>query len=113
MLTSTRETIAHKAKQLEQALKSIDDKRLEISTIGRSSKAGGGALPLLELPSQCIRLKIQGLSANRVEKNMRNNNPPIIGRIEEDHFIIDMRTIQEEEFSIIEHAIANILKRSA
>ncbi|MBW2408628.1 MAG: L-seryl-tRNA(Sec) selenium transferase [Deltaproteobacteria bacterium] len=113
MLTSTRETIAHKAQRLERALKSIDDARLEISTIDRSSKAGGGALPLLELPSQCIRLKIQGLSANRVEKNMRHNNPPIIGRIEDDHFIIDMRTIQEEEFSIIEHAIANLLKRTA
>ncbi len=113
MLTSTREAIAQKAQRLEQALKSIEDTRLEISTIDRSSMAGGGALPLLELPSQCIRLKIQGLSANRVEQNMRNNNPPIIGRIEEDHFIIDMRTIQEEEFSIIEQAIANLIKRTA
>ena len=113
MLTSTREAIAQKAQRLEQALKSIEDTRLEISTIDRSSMAGGGALPLLELPSQCLRLKIQGLSANRVEQHMRNNNPPIIGRIEEDHFIIDMRTIQEEEFSIIEQAIANLIKRTA
>ena len=113
MLTSTREAIAQKAQRLEQALKSIDDDRLEISIIDRSSMAGGGALPLLELPSQCIRLKIQGLSANRVEQFMRNNSPPIIGRIEEDHFIIDMRTIQEEEFSIIEDAITNLLKRTA
>jgi L-seryl-tRNA(Ser) seleniumtransferase len=112
MLTSSGESLAKKANQLVQALKSIDDARLEISTIVRSSKAGGGALPLLELPSQCIRLKIQGLSTSRVEKNMRNNNPPIIGRIEEDHFIIDMRTIQEDEISIIENAIANLLERT-
>jgi L-seryl-tRNA(Ser) seleniumtransferase len=112
MLTDSRETIVQKAKRLERALESINDARLEISTIDRSSKAGGGALPLLELPSQCIRLKIKGLSTNRVEKNMRNNEPPIIGRIEEDYYIIDMRTIQEDEISIIENAIANLLERT-
>ena len=112
MLTSSRESIAKKALELEQALKQIDDARLEISTIDRSSKAGGGALPLLELPSQCIRLRIQGLSTSRFERNMRSHDPPIIGRIEEDHYIIDMRTIQEDEISIIENAIANLLKRS-
>ena len=112
MLTSSRETIVQKANRLVPALKSIDDPRLEISTIDRSSKAGGGALPLLELPSQCIRLKIKGLSTSRVEKNMRNNDPPIIGRIEEDHYIIDMRTIQEDEISVIENAITNLLKRT-
>ncbi len=112
MLTSSRETIVQKANRLVQALKSIDDTRLEISTIDRSSKAGGGALPLLDLPSQCIRLKIKGLSTSRVEKNMRNNDPPVIGRIEEDHYIIDMRTIQEDEISVIENAIANLLKRT-
>jgi L-seryl-tRNA(Ser) seleniumtransferase len=112
MLTDSRETIAQKAKRLERALKSINDARLEISTINRSSKAGGGALPLLELPSQCIRLKINGLSTNRVEKNMRKNEPPIIGRIEEDYYIIDMRTIQEDEISIIENAITNLLERT-
>jgi L-seryl-tRNA(Ser) seleniumtransferase len=112
MLTSSRDAIAKKASRLAQALNSINDSRLEVSTIDRSSKAGGGALPLLELPSQCIRLKIQGLSTNKVEKNMRHNNPPIIGRIEEDHYILDMRTIQEDELSIIENAIANLLKRT-
>jgi L-seryl-tRNA(Ser) seleniumtransferase len=112
MLTSSRDAIAEKASRLARALNSINDSRLEVSTIDRSSKAGGGALPLLELPSQCIRLKIQGLSTNKVEKNMRHNNPPIIGRIEEDHYILDMRTIQEDELSIIENAIANLLKRT-
>jgi L-seryl-tRNA(Ser) seleniumtransferase len=112
MLTSSREAIAQNANRLSEALNSIGDARLEISTIDRSSKAGGGALPLLELPSQCIRLKIRGLSTSRVEKNMRKNSPPIIGRIEEDHYIIDMRTIQEDEISIIVNAIANLLKRT-
>jgi L-seryl-tRNA(Ser) seleniumtransferase len=112
MLTSSQDAIGDKANLLAQGLTAINDSRLEYSTVKRSSKTGGGALPLLELPSQCIRLRIQGLSTSRVEKNLRNNNPPIIGRIEEDYYILDMRTIQEDEVSIIKNAIANLLKRT-
>ncbi len=112
MLTLPVEEITKKANQLAEALKAVDDSRLEINLIRRSSKAGGGALPLLELPSQCISIKIQGLSASFIEKNLRENNPPIIGRIEEDKYIIDLRTIQEDEIIIIKTAFAKILKRN-
>jgi L-seryl-tRNA(Ser) seleniumtransferase len=112
MLTLSAEEITKKANQLVEALNTIDDSRLEINLIRRSSKAGGGALPLLELPSQCISIKIQGISTSFIEKNLRDNNPPIIGRIEEDKYIMDLRTIQEDEIFIIETAFAKILKRT-
>ncbi len=66
-------------------------------------------LPLQELPSKCIGIKIKGISANAIEKYMRENTPPIIGRIEEDFFIMDLRTIREDEFSFIEDAFEKIL----
>ena len=112
MLTVSIKAIEKKAKRLAQGLQAIDDSRLEINLIRRSSKAGGGALPLLELPSQCVRLKIEGVSANFLDKDLRDNDPPIIARIEEDYYILDMRTIQEDEIAIIETAIANLLKRT-
>ena len=40
---------------------------------------------------------------------MRNSNPPIIGIIENDQFIVDPRTLQEEELDIIEKAFADML----
>ncbi len=112
MLTVSIKAIEKKAKRLAQGLQAIDDSRLEINLIRRSSKAGGGALPLLELPSQCVRLKIEGVSASFLDKDLRDNDPPIIARIEEDYYILDMRTIQEDEIAIIETAIANLLKRT-
>ena len=112
MLTSSRETIVQKANRLVQALKSIGDTRLEISTIDRSSKAGGGALPLLALPSKCLQIQIEGLSANALEMTMRNNSPPVIGRIQDDAFIIDPRTLMDEDFPIIESAFEHVLQRA-
>jgi L-seryl-tRNA(Ser) seleniumtransferase len=74
-----------------------------------SSKAGGGSLPMLDLPSRCLGVSVDGISANAVELWMRNHSPPIIGRIESDRFIMDPRTLQEEELDIIEKAFADML----
>jgi L-seryl-tRNA(Ser) seleniumtransferase len=111
MLTMDIKEIEQKALKLKQNLKKIDASRLRIDLVELFSKAGGGALPLLELPSKCLRIQIEGLSVNTLEINMRNNSPPIIGRIEDDAFIIDSRTLQDDDLPIIESAFEHVLKR--
>ena len=111
MLTMDINEIKQKASKLMENLKKLDTSRLRIDLIELSSKAGGGALPLLELPSKCLRIQIVGLSANTLEINMRKNSPPIIGRIEDDAFIIDPRTLQDDDLPIIESAFEHLLKR--
>ncbi|MBT8369871.1 MAG: L-seryl-tRNA(Sec) selenium transferase, partial [Deltaproteobacteria bacterium] len=105
MLTMGIDEIEKKASLLRDSLKKIRDSRLQVDLVALSSKAGGGALPLLELPSKCLAIQIRDLSANTLEKNMRRNKPPIIGRIENDAFIIDPRTLQDADFPIIRSAI--------
>jgi L-seryl-tRNA(Ser) seleniumtransferase len=112
LLTLPFDTIDKRAKKLGRILENIGDQRMSIKLINLSSRAGGGALPLLELPSKCIGVKVQGMSANTIERYMRRNTTPIIGRIEEDMFIMDLRTIKDEEFAIIETALENMLKRT-
>jgi len=111
MLTMDINEIEQKASNLMENLKKIDPSRLRIDLIERFSKAGGGALPLLELPSKCLRIQIVGLSANTLEIYMRKNSPPIIGRIEDDAFIIDPRTLRDDDLPIIESAFEHLLKR--
>ena len=67
-------------------------------------------MPLADLPTSCVRVKVNLISVNRVERNLRGGEPPIIGRIEEDRFIMDVRTIEEREFDIIVQAFESILK---
>lgn len=111
MLTATIEEITQKANQLVEKLNDINNSRLHLQLLKLSSKAGGGSLPLLELPSQCVSIKIDGISANSLEKYLRKSDPPIIARIEEDYVIMDLRTIQQDEIVIIVSAFENILKR--
>jgi len=113
MLTMTVGELEIRASRLVDKLRKTNSLRLEITIIERSSKAGGGALPLLELPSRCLSVRIEGMSANALEKRMRENDPPIIGRIEDDAYVIDPRTLQDEDLPVIRAAFENILKGKA
>ncbi len=109
MLTMNIGDIETRASNLVEELKNIGKSRLEINLIKRSSRAGGGALPLLELPSRCLSIRLPGMSANVLEKSMRENDPPIIGRIEDDAYIMDPRTLRDDDLPIIRRAFEKII----
>jgi len=109
MLTLPLTVIQGRAADLKSRLEQVSGGRLTVELLDFSSKAGGGSLPLLDLPSRCLGVTVDGTSTNTVEQWMRNHTPPIIGRIENDRFIMDPRTLQEEELDIIEKAFADML----
>lgn len=109
MLTMPVETIEAKAHNLKNDIKALASPDVDAKILSIESKAGGGSLPAQNLPSVGIGLSIKGLSASRLEKEMRRNSPPIIGRIEEDLFIMDLRTIEPDEYPIITEAISLII----
>jgi L-seryl-tRNA(Ser) seleniumtransferase len=112
LMTLPLDHIESNAKTLFEMLENIDDPRLSVSLIDIFSRPGGGSLPLLKLPSKGVGVKVQGISTSAVEKQMRNNECPIIGRIEEDLFIMDLRTILDDELPLIENAFKLILKKA-
>jgi len=110
MLTEAMAPIAHRAAALIDQLKQLNCDRLQIKQIERASKAGGGALPLLDLPSQCVALAHEDMSAHQLEIFMRMRCPAIIGRIEDDYFLMDMRTVQDDEPQIIVAAVNQMVQ---
>ena len=64
-----------KGKMLLDMLKKLKNSDMSIKLFKLSSRAGGGSLPLLELPSICVGIKINGMSVNAVEKYMRETHP--------------------------------------
>ncbi|CAB5098078.1 L-seryl-tRNA(Sec) selenium transferase (EC [Olavius algarvensis associated proteobacterium Delta 3] len=112
MLTMPMSVIEAKAAHLMTVLDDIGSTHLHLEIIQRSSKAGGGSLPLLELPTRCVSLHIRGVSVNSIERAMRSYCPPIIGRIEEDRFMLDPRTLQEDDPQIIADALSKLLQKN-
>jgi L-seryl-tRNA(Ser) seleniumtransferase len=112
MMTVPLDRISSNAKALFEVLKNIGDARLSIDLMDIFSRPGGGSLPLLTLPSKGVGVKVDGISANALEKQMRNNECPVIGRIEDDLFIMDLRTILDDELQLVENAFKHILKKA-
>jgi L-seryl-tRNA(Ser) seleniumtransferase len=110
MLTEKEASIAVRARELAGRLSGLGDARLSCELVRRPSKAGGGALPLLDLPSCCLCIRIQGVTANALERSLRRNDPPIIARIEDDGYVMDLRTVQADEPAIIAAALSAVLQ---
>jgi L-seryl-tRNA(Ser) seleniumtransferase len=66
---------------------------------------GGGALPLLVIPTCVIALVPGRLSAHALEQKLRDYAPPIISRVEKDQVLLDVRTIQDPELKTVAAAI--------
>jgi len=76
-----------------------------------TSRAGGGSMPLTDLPTTCLLVGIEGLSANELERRLRAGRPPLIGRIENECFVMDVRTIGEHEFDVVVKSFDTILEQ--
>ncbi len=109
MLTLSFEEIADKADGMYELFKTTVKDKAIIKLMDLSSMSGGGAFPDLCLPTRCISVKPVNISSAHLEKKMRMHRPSIIGRIENDRFIMDPRTIQKGEEVIISHALGKIL----
>jgi L-seryl-tRNA(Ser) seleniumtransferase len=94
MIVRPAEELEAEARHLAERLEALGDPRLEARMASGSAKAGGGALPLLDIPSRCVQVRFQGLSAAALDQHMRRQTPPILGRIEDDIYRLDVRTLQ-------------------
>ena len=113
MLTLPMHEIQRRADRLNAMLHDIGDLRLNLTQIESSSRAGGGSLPLLDIPTVCVGIQVAGMSTHVVESFLRHHTPAVIGRIETDVFLMDVRTLQDDELKWIQTAFSALLKRTA
>jgi L-seryl-tRNA(Ser) seleniumtransferase len=110
MLIMQRSEIEARAAMLADGLRRLGDDRLAVTLLDLASRAGGGSLPMMALPSCCVGVRMTGQSANRIESALRAYHPSIIGRIESDLFIMDPRTLLEEDVEVIVKAFGELLE---
>jgi L-seryl-tRNA(Ser) seleniumtransferase len=97
MLLQKPEEIKLRANRLSKRLKK-EIKNADINVMADASRAGGGALPEVDLPTYAVSIKSNTISINELEERLRKGNPPIIARIKEDSLILDARTIRDKDF---------------
>ncbi len=98
MLTISAEELKKRAQRLIRRLTKKLGQRCRVFIAPTVSRVGGGALPEFSISSWAIVLESATMTLNTLEKKMRHLSIPIIGRIENDRFFLDVRTLQEQEF---------------
>ena len=112
MITAPIVDIEEKAGKLKSMIETASGGRIRTDIVSASSRAGGGSLPLLELPSKCVAVRSKKLTAETLGIRLRHHKPPVIVRIEDEQILMDMRTVQSDELEIIATAITKILNEA-
>ncbi len=115
-ITASKETLKKKAKKLSGILKTIlPPQKIKLTLEENVSRVGGGSFPENDLPTYVVCLDFleesPTFSAQVWKEKFLKTNPPLLGRVEHDKFLLDVRTISEEEFVLIKNCILSILPR--
>lgn len=113
MLTMSQDVIENKAMELKSKIEEkISDNDFIIDIEDNFSEVGGGSLPLEKLPTKCIVLTLNNLSTQEFENNLRKHSTPIITRLYKDRVYLDLRTIKDDEFSIVVEGLSFALNKA-
>jgi len=110
MITSSLQELKKRALKFKRLITRMTPPGLKVQIVQERSKIGGGSFPLSELPSWALAIRHDHIEVEKIEKKLRQWNPPIIVRISEGYLLMDMRTLFEEDLPIIAEALAYIVK---
>ncbi len=109
MMTLSAADLAAKAKSFVRRLRRALPHGVSLKTLPGVSPVGGGTFPLLELPTTLIALAVEGLSVQQLEQKLRIRPVPVIGRISQGTFLLDPRTLADEDLPEIISTIQAVL----
>ncbi|MGW8180008.1 MAG: L-seryl-tRNA(Sec) selenium transferase, partial [bacterium] len=105
MISTSLEEIEKRAQQWTQYLAG------KATVIDGESVVGGGSLPGSTLPTRLVAIEGKGqIKISEMAEKLRKQQPPVIGRIEEDTLLLDPRTVLPEEDETLLKALNNGLR---
>ena len=103
LLAQDAATLTARAKDLRARVEGLADLGAEI--VETEGYAGGGALPMQALPGRALALSHPRLSTEDLALRLRTGPTRVLGRIEQDRVLIDLRTVDDSEVPALAEAI--------
>ncbi len=97
LLATKPAELAVRGRAIQRQLKRRGVSKLKLTLQSGVSQVGGGALPLLELPTTLLALHHPHRSPQELERRLRSALLPVIGRIARESYLLDLRTILPED----------------
>ena len=106
MLGASVESLEAKAEQLRDLLAQAG---VEAQVVETQDQVGGGSAPLALLESRAVALSPAALPVTELEERLRKRDLPIIGRISQNRYLLDVRTLFPADFPLVVEAVAQVL----
>ncbi len=108
MLTVTVDELKRRGQVLIGKLKNLP---LAAEVEDAYSQMGSGALPLEKIPSAAVGIVPQTMGLMQFAKKLRMGDPAVACYIENDKFMINLRTVREDEISMIAEKIVRLFDK--
>ncbi len=109
MITAPMEELTVRAERLKNLLREVASGEFDFEVENNFSQVGGGALPGQNIPTRVVAITSKKYNASRIEKTLRSFDPPIIGRIEHDTYLLDVRTMNDKDFETVKRAFLRLV----
>lgn len=106
MLAVSQEALRARAGLLCQKL---EEAGVSARVVRAESQVGGGSVPGQTMPSWAVALDPGKLTPDGLEARLRRRELPVIGRIAHETYLLDVRTLAEEEFGLLVQAAVEAL----
>ncbi|MBI3327005.1 MAG: L-seryl-tRNA(Sec) selenium transferase [Nitrospinae bacterium] len=113
MLTAPLQEVDRRARRLLRRLKAKLASGWSLGIQADVSEVGAGALPLEKIPTRVLTLRSERVSAAEIERCFRQQSPAVLGRIQHDTFLLDMRTVQDRDLPDIALAFQQVCSQTA
>ena len=101
MIAASVDVIRERARVLLGKCEALLIGQCTFSMVRTYSRVGGGAMPEQNLDSWAVAMQPRTLKISRLEKELRQTPHPVIGRTEENRFLLDLRTVADDEIDLL------------
>lgn len=105
MLTVQLDILEKKASKLALLLGEILGNKAEVYVEKGVSTVGGGAMPTTNLPTVVVAILPKSISAGKIQAALRQGDPAVIGRVQEDRLLLDVRTVSDAQHRPLAEAV--------
>jgi L-seryl-tRNA(Ser) seleniumtransferase len=106
MLTAPGDTVRTRAHALAARVSVRCDGAYVVVAMPDVARAGGGALPMADIPTTVVALEPRTMSANELEQRLRLGEPCVVTRIKDGRVLVDPRTLTAAEEDEVVEALA-------
>ncbi len=108
MLSAPAEEIKSRAEALAERVRAACGDAYVAEVAPEISRAGGGALPLADIPTFVVALSARRGTEVDLERELRLGEPTIVARVKEDRLLIDPRTLSPADETEVVAALARV-----